>query len=435
MPWSKTLKRDVPIYAPDYIADFRKKEVKQYLAANNLTKQQYIAEVRDEVNSNKKLISDIVRKDQNKEAQQRFREKKKQLKVKAASKIQTAFLRNKLFRMTPTVSAWDSYNKYTLYNDRPSLYMGEFEDWNVEHFMTNLKKFIEFYKVRKFIQSHTGKKVWLSIECNQMRRDDNGDIIDVSDDNGNVLTTNFTTKSKLILWANNSDVDFILNNMYYQLENYLDHPYTPLLSVNKLEIHVAKVNALTGSSYLVLPKIIANKNAIININNTDNKCFLYSVLCGLKCPKDNANLVSNYTDRLTELKYKDEEMPMDLNKIIFFEKRNDVRINVYGLYNNNVVLLYVSSISHREELKYINLFYHTHIKYNEATKKDEVIGHYSYIKHFNRLFGEKGKKRLVCQYCCQFKTTQSTREKCEKAMENHMKYCISGQKVEMPDEK
>jgi len=43
----KALKRDALIYAADYIADFREKEVKQYLAANNLTKQQYIAEIRD----------------------------------------------------------------------------------------------------------------------------------------------------------------------------------------------------------------------------------------------------------------------------------------------------------------------------------------------------------------------------------------------------
>ena len=41
--------------------------------------------------------------------------------------------------------------------------------------------------------------------------------------------------------------------------------------------------------------------------------------------------VSNYKDRLNAWKYKPEDMPMGINKIIHCEKRNELRINVYGL--------------------------------------------------------------------------------------------------------
>ncbi len=85
--------------------------------------------------------------------------------------------------------------------------------------------------------------------------------------------------------------------------------------------------------------------------NKDDKCFLYSVLCGLKCPERDAERVSNYMNRLGELQYKDEDMPMDMDKIIFFEKRNDIRINVYGLDKADVIPLYVSSIKDKEYSK------------------------------------------------------------------------------------
>ena len=48
---------------------------------------------------------------------------------------------------------------------------------------------------------------------------------------------------------------------------------------------------------------------------------------------------------MKELKYKDEDMPMEINKIMYFEKRNDLRINFFGLQgkDNEVVPLFVSS--------------------------------------------------------------------------------------------
>ena len=77
---------------------------------------------------------------------------------------------------------------------------------------------------------------------------------------------------------------------------------------------------LTLPSYIELPDKIVNKKVVINIKNEDNLCFVYSVLCGLKTPEKDANRVSKYKDRMNELKYKPEDMPMDINKIIHFEK-------------------------------------------------------------------------------------------------------------------
>ena len=48
--------------------------------------------------------------------------------------------------------------------------------------------------------------------------------------------------------------------------------------VVRLEIHTVDYKPIRGSSYILLPDFIMRKKAIINIQNRDNKCFLWSVL-------------------------------------------------------------------------------------------------------------------------------------------------------------
>ena len=45
--------------------------------------------------------------------------------------------------------------------------------------------------------------------------------------------------------------------------------------VLKLEIHTVEYNPTKGSSYIPLPDWIKNKKAIVNIENKDEKCFLW----------------------------------------------------------------------------------------------------------------------------------------------------------------
>ena len=44
-------------------------------------------------------------------------------------------------------------------------------------------------------------------------------------------------------------------------------------SVLSLELHTVKYDPLGGSSYIPLPKFLAAKKAIINLNKEDDECF------------------------------------------------------------------------------------------------------------------------------------------------------------------
>ena len=52
-----------------------------------------------------------------------------------------------------------------------------------------------------------------------------------------------------------------------------------LYNIIQLELHTVSYNPLRGETYIPLPKELADKKAIINIENKkDNKCFLWSIL-------------------------------------------------------------------------------------------------------------------------------------------------------------
>ena len=70
--------------------------------------------------------------------------------------------------------------------------------------------------------------------------------------------------------------------------------------VISFEIHIVAYKPIKGSSYIPLPNVIMRKNAIINIKNEDDKCFLWSVL-RYRHPKQ------IHGERLTDLiKYENE---------------------------------------------------------------------------------------------------------------------------------
>ena len=54
-----------------------------------------------------------------------------------------------------------------------------------------------------------------------------------------------------------------------------------LSEILHIDLSVAQYKLLKGSSYLPLPKTLKDKKAIINIENKDNKCFMWSVLAAL----------------------------------------------------------------------------------------------------------------------------------------------------------
>jgi len=92
-------------------------------------------------------------------------------------------------------------------------------------------------------------------------------------------------------------------------------------NVSYIDLNILKSTPLKASSYIDLPKDIKNKKAIINIKNTDNKCFLWSILAHLYPQERDCERVSKYK------KYENKLETGDLGILKEFQSIRNMRIN------------------------------------------------------------------------------------------------------------
>ena len=121
-------------------------------------------------------------------------------------------------------------------------------------------------------------------------------------------------------------------------------------SVIKFELHTVRYNPLRGETYIPLPKELVDKKAMINMQNKDNKCFLWCVLRALNPKDDHAVRVDK------ELKTKENtlnmeglEYPVSLKDLNKFEKQNPtISITVLGYEGKSVYPLRNSDCNDRD---------------------------------------------------------------------------------------
>ena len=88
------------------------------------------------------------------------------------------------------------------------------------------------------------------------------------------------------------------------------------------EIHTVNFNPMRGSSYIPLPDWISRKKAIINIRNTDDKCFLWCVLRYLNPKPKNDDRFTDLKQNENTLNTKGIKFPMKVKDITKFEALN-----------------------------------------------------------------------------------------------------------------
>ena len=201
------------------------------------------------------------------------------------------------------------------------------------------------------------------------------------------------------------------------------------VEVENLTLHTDIWDPIKASSYIVLPKELKNKNAIINMKNEDNnKCFLWCVLRALN-PKD------THPERIDkDLKSKENTLnmegityPVDLKDIKRFEKQNlDISISVLGY-------------SKEERIYPLRISKFTKVKKEDERKHNIVLllikngdnSHYCLIKNLSALLtsqvnNHKGK----FYFCLNCLNGYDEEEKLNK----HKEYCSEEEsiKINMP---
>ena len=195
--------------------------------------------------------------------------------------------------------------------------------------------------------------------------------------------------------------------------------------VKALEIHIVDYKPTKGSSYIPLPNFIMRKKAILNMENKDDKCFLWCILRYLHPREKHSIRINDLKKYENDFNFEQINFPVELQDITKFEKQNPdlPGINVFSVNENNSV--YPLKINQKDCQKSIDLFL-----FSDGKKQ-----HYSLIKNYSRLVSSqytsyKSGKKYFCKKCL----TCYTKEEC---LEKHLVYCANNEKaaVIMPTKK
>ncbi len=170
-----------------------------------------------------------------------------------------------------------------------------------------------------------------------------------------------------------------------------------------------------GGAYVVLPKALAGKKALINVKNKDEMCFKYAVL-GHYAGKDSKNMdrVSSYKELEGKMDFSMLSFPVnveDESALLEFERVNQHGVVVYE-WDEEAGKCHIKRYSGKppegQGWDGGNTYRYTSqlLLYKE---------HYMYIKNYNRLASHSGSHYTVCDKCL---------HKVRKdLMDEHMKVC------------
>ena len=284
--------------------------------------------------------------------------------------------------------------------------------YDPESFMADVKR-----SVINFLRNNRRTKIKLILRCNMEKNNiSTGEVI--------VNKTSFHSKPEVNLEG--TDVDDLYNTMVDRVLEAMatfqrDGSNWTFKSIICLEIHTVAYEPLKGNSYIPLPPKLAQKKAIINMQNEDNKCFTWSVLRALNPrERDNERIDKDLKKKEDSLNMTGIVNPVQLNAIDKFERQNPtISINVFG-HEESVCPLRVSKCEGREVVNLLPI-------------SDDEKRHYCLIKSMSRLLSTQTSKRNGAQYYCMrclnpFHSQES--------LDKHLEYCSTHEavKTEMPGE-
>ena len=187
--------------------------------------------------------------------------------------------------------------------------------------------------------------------------------------------------------------------------------------VIRLEIHIVEYEPMRGSSFILFPDFIKKKNAIINIKNEDDKCFLWSVLRYFHPKEIHGERLTDLKKYENDLNFKGIDFSVKVKDITKFENNNPdlPGINVFSVNDNDKI--YPLRHNQKDCQKSIDLFL-----FSEDEKQ-----HYSLIKNFSRLVrsqytSHRSSKIFICKKCLYHYTK-------EDLLEKHLYYCGKNETV------
>ena len=324
--------------------------------------------------------------------------------------------KNRIFTPTREASAFKNYtNQYVMYNT--------IANYDPMEFLTDAKP-----AIINIFNSNRNIKTALYLHCLMERIASTGDK--------EIKEFAFHSKDlKLVL--EETDKSKLYNKMVEEIEEEIQKVQNAegsgwqFLKVIKLVLHTTRWEPLNGSSYIPLDSYLANKKALINMQNQDDKCFMWSVLRALYPKNNHPERVDNdLKSKQDSINMKGIRYPVNLRAIDRFEHLNpNISISVLGY--NKIDLVHPLKVSRYTGCDHDIVL----LLLKEAVEGEngeiEEKTHYTLVKNKSALLASQinnnGHKRHICLNC--FNTFNSP-----DSLNKHKEYCYNNEcvKIVMP---
>ena len=336
--------------------------------------------------------------------------------------------RYKIFTPIKEKSAFKNYtNQYVIYNNNKVPYTAN--------------EFLAYSKpvILNIFKSNQNIKTMLYLHCIMSRDegyDEEDEGYDDVKDGRRRKTAKFAFHSKdLKLVLEGTDISKLYNEMANEIEEEIQKVNEGESSgwryegVISLVLHVTKWQPIYGSSYIPLDPYLANKKAIINMKNEDDKCFMWCVLRALYPKNDHPERIDkDLKSKQDIINMKGICYPVSLKAIDHFEHLNpNISISVLG-YNKEEGGVYPLQISKHTGCEYdiVLLLLKEAVTGENGEIKEKT--HYTLVKNTSALIASqknnhKGKRHLCLNCFNSFNTSES--------LNKHKEYCYENKSVKI----
>ena len=168
-------------------------------------------------------------------------------------------------------------------------------------------------------------------------------------------TAYFNSKTKTLI--NENEINEVLQTSRQELIKAIGQWISEgsgwtIQSVDGHYINLTKYEPLNGTSYIELPTELRNSaKGLINLKNEDNECFRWCHIRYLNPKeKDPQRIKKSDKEFIEKLDYSGIEFPITIKQINKIEKKNSIRINVFG-YEEKQPYPYISDEKYEDHME------------------------------------------------------------------------------------
>ena len=131
-----------------------------------------------------------------------------------------------------------------------------------------------------------------------------------------------------------SEIPDAMNSMNEQImlrnDNFVQNgSYLQISKIYYVSVAITRFAPLAGSGFRELPEFLDLKRAIINVKNTDNRCFGYAILSALYPNQNNPQREQRYIFHFGDAGLDTISYPVEPSEVPVLEEQLNQKINIF----------------------------------------------------------------------------------------------------------